>query len=1126
MSKKCYARYPSLYQDQLVFVAEDDLWLVPDTGGIPRRLTSNLGEVSRPLISPNGEQIAFVGREEGQPEVYVMPTLGGPAERLTYLSAVNSIANWRADGQKIVFASNAGTPFGRSYQLFEVDRTGGLADPLPYGSAQTISFDDNGGIVIGRFTADPARWKRYRGGTAGVLWIDTDGSGSFQRLIDLDGNLASPIWINQRIYFLSDHQGIGNIYSCLPTGEDLQRHTDHQNFYARNATSDGQRIVYHAGGDLFICDPEADIISQVEIDFRSPRIQRNRKFVEASNYLESFDLAHGNTSLAVVSRGQAFSMAYWEGATMRHGKITTTEMGEDHPTATVRYRLARWLNDGERLLLVSDEGDSTNYKGNERLEIHYLDPAKPAERLDQIDIGRPVLMSVSPQADLVALTNHRHQLIIVDLEQNTSRILDQSPHGRIAGFSWSPDGRWIAYGFSATQNTSEIRLIEIETGETHTATHPVLKDYQPAFDPEGKYLYFLAQREFNPVYDNLHFDLGFPRGIRPFLLTLQKDLHSPFVAQPKPLIDPEKEKDEEGDNKDNEEQVSDTEETTVENTDEPAQEVEDQDEDQKIGDKDQKPDEVQIDLEGIQNRVVALPVPDGRYGKIAGLKGKILFTSIPVAGSEGTTALEMYDLETRDKETVASNVSDFTISPDGKVLAYRSGKRIRVIKSGAKAPDKDETSRIGGWINLSRLKISIDPVAEWHQIYREAWRLQRDHFWAEDMSGVDWDRVYDRYLPMVSRISSRSEFSDLMWEMQGELGTSHAYESDGDYRGNPHRYGQGFLGARLAFDPADSSYQIQHILSGDTWREGYDSPLNAPGANVSVGDKIIAINGHSLDPHTTPGQLLVHQAGQEITLTLKVTKENESEDRTITVKTIGDERPARYREWVSHNRQMVHQRTDGRVGYVHIPDMGAHGYAEFHRSYLAEVDRPALIVDIRCNGGGHVSPLILEKLARKRIGYDRQRWGQPMAYPSDSVLGPMIAVTDELAGSDGDIFSHCWKLMGLGKLIGKRTWGGVIGISPKHLLVDGGRTTQPEYSFWFQDVGWGVENYGTDPDIEVDYAPHHYVAGEDPQLDRAIEEILQLLASDPPTLPDLGDRPNLALPPTLPPRPQEVEETD
>jgi tricorn protease len=379
------------------------------------------------------------------------------------------------------------------------------------------------------------------------------------------------------------------------------------------------------------------------------------------------------------------------------------------------------------------------------------------------------------------------------------------------------------------------------------------------------------------------------------------------------------------------------------------------------------------------------------------------------------------------------------------------------------------------------------------------------------MSGIDWQAVYQRYLPLLQRVASRSEFSDLMWEMQGELGTSHAYEIGGDYRPEP-RYDQGLLGADLEYDADTQSWRVAHIVQGDVWDEEKSSPLIRPGINVRVGDRLVAVGGRAVDADRSPAELLVNQADNEVLLTF-VGEDNAP--RTVTVKALCDERPARYREWVETNRRRVHQATDGRVGYIHIPDMGPQGYAEFHRSYLLEVGRQGLIVDVRFNSGGQVSGLLLEKLARRRLGYDVQRWGEPTPYPEQSPAGPMVALTNEWSGSDGDIFSHTFKLMDLGPLIGTRTWGGVIGISGRDGLVDGGLTTQPEFSLWFKDVGWQVENYGTDPDIEVEIPPQDYVAGRDPQLARAIEEIERLLAQSPPEPPAFDERPRLSLP-TLP----------
>src|SRR5471032_2798299 len=374
-------------------------------------------------------------------------------------------------------------------------------------------------------------------------------------------------------------------------------------------------------------------------------------------------------------------------------------------------------------------------------------------------------------------------------------------------------------------------------------------------------------------------------------------------------------------------------------------------------------------------------------------------------------------------------------------------------------------------------------------MYAEAWRLQREQFWDEAMSGVDWDAVFARYAALLPRLRTRTELSDLIWEMQGELGTSHAYEMGGDFR-VPPQYKRGFLGADYVWDASAKGYRIER---GDSCDRDLDSPLAEPGVDVRVGDVITAISGRDVSFETPPGALLVNQAARDITLTIS----RDGEKSRALVRTLRDERQLRYRAWVEENRRIVHERTDGKVGYLHIPDMGPWGFAEFHRGFLSEFDRAGLIVDVRYNRGGHVSPLLLEKLARKRVGYDVSRYGPPQPYPPESLGGPMIALTNQFAGSDGDIFSHCFKLYGLGTLVGMRTWGGVVGINPYHELVDGTVTTQPEYSFWFVDSGWGVENYGTDPDVVVDIAPQDTAAGRDPQMETALKLIGEAIGQVP-----------------------------
>lgn len=1055
---KGYYRYPTVYKDKVVFVAEDDLWLVSSKGGIAHRLTANLGEVTHPFFSPDGKWLAFIGREEGHSEVYLMPASGGPAKRLTYLGSDTMVVGWH--NREIIFATNFSQPFKRIFWLYTVDMEGNELKKLPFGPARNISFGKKG-VVIGRNTGDPARWKRYRGGTAGEIWIDKNGMGKFHKLIELKGNLANPMWIGDRIYFISDHKGIGNIYSCLPNGKDLRAHTNHKEFYARNATTDGNRIVYHNGADIYIFDPRMEKNIKVEIEYHSPHIQRSRKFVEPGKYLEDYALCKDGSSIALVSRGKSFVMGNWEGPVIQQGIRNG-----------VRYRLTRFLNDGKRVILVSDE------EGEEHLEIHWIDGINPPKKFIDLNIGRPYEIKVSPKKDEIALSNHRHELIWINLKTGKLKMVEKSKYGPIAGFNFSPDGNWIAYSFAINHRVRIIKIYNIRVGGIYEVTKALLQDVAPVFDPTGKYLYFLSYRIFNPVYDRIHFDLNFPKGMRPYLVTLQKDLLSPFVPKPHGF------------------------------------------EGKKNGKEIKK---MRIDFDNINERIVPFPVEESIYGNIAATKDRVFYTVYPVEGARGIEWFEkeppakayikVFDMNKLEEAVFVDRVTGFKLSSDGSAMVCRIGNRLRVIRTKREPkeelPKEEKPGRKTGWIDLSRVKISIDPISEWRQMFQEAWRLQRDFFWVEDMSGVNWKGIFKRYHPLVARVASRSEFSDLLWEMQGELGTSHAYELGGDYRPKPE-YRLGFLGADLTYESKYDAYRFTHILNGDVWDDKNPPPLKRPGVNIKEGMLLLAIGGERLGKEYPPNKLLVNQAGQEMQLT--VAESDGNSPRTVCVKTLKDEIALRYRDWVEQNREYVHRVTNGKVGYIHIPDMMANGYAEFHRYFLAELDYEGLIVDVRFNGGGHVSSLLLEKLARKRLGYDFTRWMGYIPYPDESVCGPIVAITNEYAGSDGDIFSHSFKLMKLGRLIGRRTWGGVVGIWPRNWLVDGTLTTQPEFSFWFKDVGWTVENYGTEPDIEVDITPQEYAEGKDPQLDRAIKEILKEIKENPPLKPKFGKRPKRRLP--------------
>jgi tricorn protease len=525
-----YYRFPTVYKDTIVFVSEDDLWSVPLGGGMARRLTSNLSEATQPILSPNGKWLAFVGREDGQSDVYVMPAIGGQAKRITFNGGICWTVGWTKDG-RIIFANNNGQPHIPMLHLYKLDVETGEQEPIGVGPARSISFGSKGGVVIGRnggyLSNDIARWKRYRGGTAGQIWVDATGSGKFKPLIKLKGNLANPMWIGNRIYFLSDHEGISNLYSCLSTGKDLHRHTHHEDYYARNASTDGRTIVYHAGADLYTFNITKDKSTRVEVEYHSPRVQRNRKFVNTAKYMQDVELHPMGQALALTSRGKLFTFSNWEGAVTQHGE-----------TDGIRYRLPVWLNDGERLAAITDAG------GEEEFIIFHSDSSREPEVIKGLDIGRPIMMDINPKKDMVAFSNHRHELMTLDLTSRHLTIIDRGVAERIGGFAWSPDGEWLAYSVSISLHVSVIKLWQAGTGEIHQVTDPVLIDINPNFDPEGKYLYFLSLRHFNPVYDNMQFDLNFPRGMKPYLITLQKDSPSPFIPQPKKDVKPaEKSKD-------------------------------------------------------------------------------------------------------------------------------------------------------------------------------------------------------------------------------------------------------------------------------------------------------------------------------------------------------------------------------------------------------------------------------------------------------------------------------------------------------------------------------------------------------------------------------------------------------
>ncbi|MEV6009116.1 PDZ domain-containing protein [Streptomyces sp. NPDC051976] len=1039
-----YLHHATLAGDTVVFVCEDELWTVSAEGGTAHRLSSGSMACAGPRLSPDGRQVAFTGTPDGLTEVCLTSVSGGPVRRLTHQAGRCNVTGWHPLTGEILYASTAGQPEGFGFRLFAVHPDGGPPRLVEAGPAASVSYGPGGGSVIGRSIADPARRKRYRGGAAGELWVDRDGSGAYRRLDLPAGNPADPCWVGGRIYFISDHEGTGNVYSCLPDGTGLTRHTDHDDYYARGLSGDGRRLVYHCGATLHVLDPAVSGGARgLRVDLAPSGIQHQRRIVSATRFLDGARLGPDGR-LAVTARGKAFTLAPWSGPALRHGA----------PDG-VRYRLLNWLADGERLVAVAGDAGP-----GERLVLLPAEGGSELLGTPLADLGYVTALAASPATGQVAFATNRQELWTVDTDRPRlePRLLDTSAHERIEDLAWSPDGRWLAYTFPDTPRSTAIKVAEVDTGRTSRITRPVLRDALPSFDPLGRYLYFVGQRDLTPEHDQVQFEIGFPFGARPYAVPLTADRQPPFG---------------------------------------PAPAGEDPYDDEQDG-------PVAIDFTGIERRLVPLPVPEGRYAAVLGLRDAVLLLSVPLSAPEPDDpqqvqegGVTLVDLATGDViEEYLGPVDEISTDPAGTALLYRHNHRLRVVPAGAPKESVEDfdspmapPGRPTGWVDLDRVRIPFVPAAEWRQMFREAWRLQRESFWNAAMSGIDWDAVHRRYLPLLDRVATRAELSDLVWELHGELATSHAYERGGDY-GAPPSMAQGFLG--VDWEPAPEAggrWRIAHVLRGDPWNPDATSPCDQPGVDIRAGDAIAAVDGHPVGPHG-PAELLTGLAGREVELT--VLREG-AVPRRVVVRAARSEARARYLDWVARNSAYVDTVSDGRLAYLHVPDMFRTGYADFVRQFLGGLDREGLVVDVRFNGGGHVSPLLLDRLARSRSGAEHGRWSGVVPYPLESPRGPMAALINEQTGSDGEIFGHMFRERGLGTLVGTRTWGGTIATWPRHALVDGTVTTQPEFCYYFRGVGAGLENRGVEPDITVAVPPAGPRPGLDVQLATAVNHLLRVV---------------------------------
>lgn len=1081
-----YHRMPALSRDHLVFVCEDDLWIASAGGGVARRLVTGVGEVRNPVLSSDGARVAFNAGPSA--EVFICPVDGGVPERLTHEGTPARVIGFR-DDDTVLFSSLREGGLRSDAFVYEIRVDGTGRARLPVGRAAHVSFADDGDTVaIGFNSTDSAPWKRYRGGRAGDLWIGSVSKVDHRRLLTLAGNPVMPTVVGERVYFIADHEGFGNVYSVSFAGDDLRAHTTHRDYYARGLRGFGNLLVFQKGGALFRLDTTTDEVTEIEVETRPSGAQLRRKFVDPEEHLQALDLSHDGRKIASTVRGKVLAMTAWGGPVRRLGAWSG-----------VRYKHAQWLHGDREVVVISDES------GEECPEVLDAATGKVLVRAEIDGLGRIRDVVASPASRAFLVLDVAGRMALVDLEAGTDAVVAETKNGPVRDVAWSHDGRWVAFVVPDRlwDRCGPLHLLEVATG-TVTRVSDELGVREPAFDPHGRFLYVIADRTWNPVMNASQFGFAVVDAARPYAMVLRADQLSPFDARwPDRLEADEKRREREREKAERE-----------------RAEREERDGKDPKGDvavEDDVPDPVTIDLDGLADRMVPFPdVEPGAYSDIQAADDKVLFLAWPTLGlldgdeddddleDDKRPLLVSYDLKTGKQTSIVSGVQTY-VARASRTLIWASSV-MHLLETGEEPPKDPPVSghnRQTGTVDLDRLRIEIVPAEEWRQMFLEAWRLAKHHFWTETMAGIDWDEVRDRYLPLVERVATRRELSDLIWELHGELGTSHAYEFGGDY---PHvsDYTVGKLGADLSWD--GTGWRVDHILEGDTWVPGVGSPLRAPGVRVAVGDRITAIDGRRVTEAFDPQRLLLHQADTDVALTVEPSGGGDA--REVVVRTIASERMLRYRDRMLRKRRYVHEKSDGKLGYLHIPDMQGWGLSEFFRAFRSECRKPGLVVDVRANAGGFVSQFIIECLRREVIGYEFPRYGHPDTYPMDAVRGPKVAICDQYAGSDGDIVSHAWKAYGLGPLVGVRTWGGVVGIAPDEHLADGGMVTQPEYSTWMEGVGWDVENHGVDPDEVVELTPADLARGDDPQLDRAIALALEALAANPVVTPTVAGIPS------------------
>ncbi len=1077
-------RFPDIHEDQLVFCHGGDLWRVAADGGLAARVTAHPGLEVFPKFSPDGKQIAFTGQYDGDEQVYLVDSLGGVPSQLTFYPARgplpdrwgydNQVYGWTSDGTAVLFRSMRYAWGLTDTRLFTAAVRGGLPEPLPMRVSGGGDFSPDGTrVVFSPLTRDFRTWKRYQGGWAQDLFMFDLGTSEFRQITDHARTDRDPMWIGDDIYFASDRDGTLNLFRYHVPDQSTSQVTHFHKFDVRWPSKGGDQIVYELNGTLRVLDTARGKSRRVAVTVPTDGLALRPHRVAAAGALEDFDLSPHGKRVAIAARGDVFSVPVEKGPTRN-----LTRSSGDHD------KWVAWSPDGSRIAYLSDAS------GEE--EIYVIDQKgngtpRRITHDGRVMRYRPVWSHAGKH---LAFSDKDGKLWVVEVSSGESQQVADNPEGQLLDYVWSPCDGYLAFTMGNPNDLNSIFIWDRQARELHRVGDGQFNDFNPAWDPQGKYLYFLSDREFAPLIDSREWNYVQDRETAIFALALRRDVPHPFPP----------ESDEESVKPGKSAKSARSEASTPSAPSPPESPLDvvlaffEDDGSSK------KATAGTIDFEGLADRVARVPVPADNLSGLTALSGHLLFLrSGPFyygRPSDRRPDLRVFSLKDRQERTLAESAGDYSISHHGRKVLVRGESGLQLLDV-ARQGDASKPKVV----SLDTLSVTVDPRQEWRQIFREIWRRFRDFFYVENMHGYDWEALYQQYEPLLQHVSHRSDLNYVIGEMIAELNVGHAYNTGGDFD-RPRRPDIALPGAVFELDRKAQRYRIAKIYRGDNHETHYRSPLTEVGIDVSVGDYVLQIDGEELTAEKNPYELLRFKAGNSVTFRVNEQPQNKGA-RDITFQPLADEADLIYLDMVLSNRAKVAEATDGQVGYIHLPDMGEAGIREFNKWFYGQIRKKGLIIDVRTNGGGNVSQMILERLGRKLLATGFPRTDDTTnTYPYTVFHGELVCLLDEDSASDGDIFPAMFRQAGLGPLIGKRSWGGVTGITNRGTLIDGGSVSVPEFGFASAEGKWIIEGEGVVPDIEVENDPKSLIEGRDPQLERGIREIERAIQQASKSLPN------------------------